>query len=712
MVDEALVARLTDMLQESFPKAKHLEEKLRHLFSYNQEPHKFTEEETRTLIAAIDSLKILDPACGSGAFPMGVIHKLVFILSKLDPENKHWLQRQIERVNDLPDPTIRDVLIKDIERAFRKNALDYGRKLFLIENCVFGVDIQPVAVQIAKLRFLISLIVEQQVHVDSPNRGIRPLPNLETKIVSADTLIPIPRPEQLEMRSPAIRQREAALKKVRNNQFNARTPSAKATCRHQDEQLRQEIAQLLISEGWHDAIARKLSAWNPYSPNTPAGFFDPEWMFQVAEGFDVVIGNPPYIQIQRFSGKQEQIDWQRHYVTFDRKGDVYCLFYERGINLLKKKGVLAYISSNKWMRANYGNKTRKFFAENTDPFLLVDFDACKVFEGVTVNTCVLGVKKGAKHSTFPACTLGTAFSIKTDIDRFVRDHAVPMDNVSEANWLIASKQGQDLKTKIESLGIPLSEWDISMNYGVKTGYNKAFILPAEQKDALIAADPRNAEIIHPVVRGKDIKRWRTDFADLWLINTHNGYGRIPPINVVKDYPTIKIYLDAYWNHLEQRQDQGVTPYNLRNCAYVEEFKKQKIAWGNLTLNAQFGFVPEGFCVNAPSPIITPASKYLLAVLNSKVADYYIRQLGVTRNGGYFEYKPMFVEQLPVPQVSPESQEPFEDLVDQILILSQSEDYRHNTGKHAKVKEYEQEIDRLVYDLYQLTEDEIKIVEAN
>ena len=147
MVDEALVARLTDMLQESFPKAKHLEEKLRHLFSYNQEPHKFTEEETRTLIAAIDSLKILDPACGSGAFPMGVIHKLVFILSKLDPENKHWLQRQIERVNDLPDPTIRDVLIKDIERAFRK--MPGLRSQTAIENCVFGVDIQPVAVQIA-----------------------------------------------------------------------------------------------------------------------------------------------------------------------------------------------------------------------------------------------------------------------------------------------------------------------------------------------------------------------------------------------------------------------------------------------------------------------------------------------------------------------------------------------------------------------------------
>lgn len=182
-----------------------------------------------------------------------------------------------------------------------------------------------------------------------------------------------------------------------------------------------------------------------------------------------------------------------------------------------------------------------------------------------------------------------------------------------------------------------------------TGYNEAFIIDGKKKEELIAEDPKSAEIIRPILRGRDIKRYGYAFADLWLINTHNGVKEkgIKPIDI-EDYPAVKKHLDSFYPQLEKRADKGDTPYNLRNCAYIEDFYKQKIVWGNLNLKASFAIADEGVFVNAPSPILVPADKYLLAVLNSKVADYYIRNLGVTRSGGYFEYKPMFVEQLPIP----------------------------------------------------------------
>jgi hypothetical protein len=193
------------------------------------------------------------------------------------------------------------------------------------------------------------------------------------------------------------------------------------------------------------------------------------------------------------------------------------------------------------------------------------------------------------------------------------------------------------------------------------------------------------------LRGRDIKRYGYDFADLWLINTHNGIKEkgIKPVNI-DDYPAIKKHLDKYYPELEKRADKGNTPYNLRNCAYIEDFYKQKIVWGNLNLTAAFSFAPEGMFINAPCPLVVPASNYLLAVLNSKLEDYYIRNLGVTRNGGYFEYKPMFIEKLPVP-------------------LSNNE-IDMKIGEIIQAKEY-CKIDKIIYDLYKLTEDEIKFIET-
>ena len=295
MVDESLIARLKTKLETACPGAADTEEHLRHLFAYNDQPHQFLLAEVDTLIEAIDHLKILDPACGSGAFPMGILHKLVFVLGKLDPGNQRWKARQLAKAAEIPDATVRERVLDDIEQTFGANELDYGRKLYLIENCIYGVDIQPIAVQISKLRFFISLVVEQKINPQADNLGIRPLPNLETKFVAANSLIGIDRPGQQLLRNLDIDAKEAELRKVREEHFLARTPAKKRKCRERDAELRGEIAELLKNDGWDIVTASRLASWNPYDQNASAGFFDPEWMFGITNGFDVIVGNPPYI---------------------------------------------------------------------------------------------------------------------------------------------------------------------------------------------------------------------------------------------------------------------------------------------------------------------------------------------------------------------------------------------------------------------------------
>ena len=311
MVDESLIAHLKNTVSS---RAIHCpsETKLRHLLAYNDEPHQFTDAEAEQLINAIDTLKILDPACGSGAFPMGILHKLVFILAKLDPRNDQWRQRQIVKVQNLidiaeeiDDSTVRRNTIRDLEHekdnineAFARNELDYGRKLYLIENCIYGVDIQPVAVQIAKLRFFISLVVDQKIDDTQENRGVRPLPNLETRFVAGNTLIGVEKPTQLLMRNPEIDRKETELGGVRRKHFTARTPRTKEKYRNLDKQIRSEISQLLKSDGFPSETTEKIANWDPYDQNAVADFFDAEWMFGITEGFDVVIGNPPYINVE------------------------------------------------------------------------------------------------------------------------------------------------------------------------------------------------------------------------------------------------------------------------------------------------------------------------------------------------------------------------------------------------------------------------------
>lgn len=635
MVDQALKGYLADALCQRVP-AVHKDDAqtgLDILFAYTEKQHAFTSAEVDALIAAIDDSNILDPACGSGAYPMGILHKLVFVLGKLDPNNEKWRQRQIAKAEEIEDAEARTSAIAAINADFANNALDYGRKLYLIENCIYGADKQPIAIQIAKLRFFISLICDQKTHNDkSRNLGIRPLPNLETKFVAADSLLALDMQQTTASiaDTPEVKQLKAELALVRHRYFSAQSREEKTRLRKQDDKLRQKILAALEKLGFGSDEERRRVEWNPYDHHAVAGFFEPLTMFgpRLQHGFDVVIGNPPYVQIQKFDAAQKQAWQTQSYKTYAATGDIYCLFYERGVRLLKEGGQLSYITSNKWMRAGYGEKLRKFFSQDVAVEEMIDFGGVAVFNAAMVDTVIVRLSKRPPMDSFAAAVLSRDFSLQQSLAEYMHSNAVLFDNPGTGadSWVVMSPDRYRIKQAVEAQGIPLEQWHIQINRGVLTGYNDAFYITSAQREAMIAEDPRCAELIVPLLRGRDIQRYGTDWEQLadekWMINTHNGVKEkgIPPINVQCDYPVLWRHLLAYQERLEPRADQGEHWSNLRNCAYLDEFNKPKIIYPNMTKYLPFYLdAAEHFFINDKAFILTTVDEslpYLAAVLNS------------------------------------------------------------------------------------------------
>ena len=691
-----------------------IEQKLRELFVYNDEPNPFDKADTEVLIRAIDTLKILDPAVGSGAFPMGGLHKLVFILGKLDPGNVQWKDRQIDRASTIPDPIARDNAIDDIEAAFERNDLNYGRKLYLIENCIYGVDIQPIATQIAKLRFFISLIVDQQIDDSPDNRGVRPLPNLETKFVAANTLIGLDRPLQMQIRNPQIDRKEKELEDVRRRHFTARTPKTKAKYRALDAQIRAEISELLEGIGFPHETTEKIAHWDPYDQNASADFFDSEWMFNVRDGYDVVIGNPPYIQLEKDGGRLGRLYEPCNFDSFNRKGDIYCLFYEQANQLLKNGGHTCFITSNKWMRAGYGKNLRGYFIEHTRPIQLLDMGP-DVFDA-TVDTNILLAQNNPSnaHPTFTATTIKSDFDKHTgNIAQYLKDNGITMALPAKGeSWVILSSSELALKHKIEEVGKPLKDWDINIYNGIKTGCNKAFIIDEAKRQELIAQDPRSAEIIKPFLRGRDIKRYHIQWAGLYMLAT--GYD----LDIPNEYPAIYNHLETIGERIEServgtrrkglfnRSDQGENWWNLRACAYYSEFEKEKVVYPETTLAANFFYDEGQYFIEKTCFMITGSHlKILVGLLSSTLMTFIYKQYcsgTVLGNKGY-QYNKHALEKLPLVKIPAAEQQFFITLVNQILDAKR-------TDSDAEVSELENEIDQIVYLLYDLTPKEIAIVE--
>ena len=405
MVEEALVAVLGAKVQPQDGDRGYLQERLRYLLDYedafNDAHELFEDAEAEATVQSIAELKVLDPAVGSGAFPMGILHKLTLALQRLDPKNSRWQALQRERASaradaafDTKDQQERDAELLDISQTFQRYSGDFGRKLYLIQNSIFGVDIQPVACQIAKLRFFISLAIEQQPNKDlSDNYGIRPLPNLETRFVAANTLLRPWKSQPDLWANPTHTQEglEEDLRKNRERYFHANTRDLKRRIRQQDRKLRDDLARELRHD-MADSEAEKISRWDPYDQNTHADWFDAKYMFGNGDGFDVVIGNPPYQQVKKGTYPKAQFPFSEG--SDKGKQNLYKLFVEQSYNLCKNNGIATLIVQSSLMCDLSSAQTRRLLLEYTRLRYIIEFPkaaptpGAQVFQSVMQGTCI------------------------------------------------------------------------------------------------------------------------------------------------------------------------------------------------------------------------------------------------------------------------------------------------------------------------------------
>ena len=698
MVDESIVAYLGDTPE------------VRALFANDFVLEKENSARYREIDGKLRHIRVLDLACGSGAFPMGLLNRLVDLLRKINPD----------------------------EDA-------YDLKLAIIENCIYGSDIQSIAAQITKLRFFISLICDCDKNPSEKNFGIPTLPNLETNFVAADSLIA---KKKQELRcnlfeNPEIEQTKTELSRIRHEHFSAKSASSKRRLREKDQLLREKLAKLLSeSDLYVPEDAKQLADWNPYDQNAVSAFFDPEWMFGVNDGFDIVIGNPPYIQLQGNGGELAKKYEKCGYQTFAKTGDIYCLFYERGCQLLKQGGHLCYITSNKWMRAGYGEKTRQYFAERMNPKLLIDFAGVKIFESATVDTNILLLEKGKnRHKTTCVVTSKQSKDGIRKLSDFVQQQGAVCDFATSDSWVILSPIEQSIKAKIEAVGTPLKDWDINIYRGVLTGCNEAFIIDTAKRDEILAncksddERERTAALIRPILRGRDIKRYGYDWANLWLIAT------FPSRNYdIEKFPAVKQHLLSFaedflrdngcvWvadNYLAEfckkklEQTHQVIEINGKrivvgkdaqtsrkktnnkwfetqdSISYWEDFNRPKVMYPNMTKYLPFYHDKQGFFSNDKSFVITgDHTAFLTAFLNSSLFKFCFMNNFPELLGGTRELRKIFFDKIHVIRIDYRTEKQFEMVVEDIQ--------KEYTRSKAIA------IDSMIFDLYGLTSKERELI---
>ena len=501
MVEEALVASLSQKCQPTDGDAELWDERLRYLLDYAQAfddaNEWFDDTEKDAVVRAISELKVLDPAVGSGVFPMGMLHKLTLALRRLDPDNNRWEKLQKERaiqraeiVFDTQDDSTRREELIEIDETFKRyRDSDFGRKLYLIQNSVFGVDIQPVACQIAKLRFFISLAIEQEPDRDADNFGVKPLPNLETRFITANTLIGLE--QQRTLTSNKARDLERELGNNREQHFHATTRQHKRKCQREDKRLRAELAAELQSMGTPADDAEKIAQWDPYDQNATADWFDPEWMFGIMEGFDVVIGNPPYVRQEKIKALKPAL--QKRYTCYTGAADLYVYFYERGLELLSASGTHTFICSNSWLDVNYGAPLQKYLLDNTTSAVICHSKASREFESADINTIVSIIQNGipSADSRLRFITFKTFIGDPNPDNRRerTRTYSDLKQEATQNNKYTGDKWGgkylraPDIYWTIleKGKGKLVSLRDIAeVRFGIKTGANEFFYLDDER----------------------------------------------------------------------------------------------------------------------------------------------------------------------------------------------------------------------------------------
>ncbi|WRC91260.1 class I SAM-dependent DNA methyltransferase [Helicobacter pylori] len=761
----------------------------------------FSNEKAKEYLQLLLTLRVCDPAVGSGHFLVSALNEMVWIAYKLGliaSLYRHELRLENDEIIiHTPENKIFNYTIphreNDPHHQIQKELFELKKSI--IENCLFGVDINPNSCEITKLRLWIELLKYSYYIFEKGKNtnALETLPNIDINIKCANSLIfnfPLNskltigqtlefsknlKAEIKEYKNSVMLYKEGLGEKTKILQNIAKLKSLIINYfieQHQAKKHLKESLKAFISE-YGDGIFDIGTAFgmemlkiarlkeNNYRFNPTLTKKQPrpigveanrllikikecyetlenlknskafEWRFEFPEvlddegdflGFDCIIGNPPYIRQEQIKDLKPLL--QKQYQDFyNSTADIYTYFFALAFHLLKEKGFSAFITSNKYARAKYGAKLREWLLKKTTIVSYMELNALKVFESAAVDTSIMSFIKQTppKESVFKYYepTENDKENLKSTPSLSMKQNAL-----STESFIFANATLLDLRDKMESVGTPLKDWDIQIYRGILTGCNEAFIITTEKRDAILNAcktqeeRKRTERLIKPILRGKDIKRYSYEWAGEWLINTHNGYtsnlkSKIPPIDIAK-YPATKAHLDAHRDTIATRCDQGDTPYHLRNCAYLEDFEKEKIVYGEIVQEPRF-YLDNGECelgyfyAEATSFILTGEHLcYLLGMLHSKLITFAFKTFyagGGLGESGY-RYKKAFVERLPIPQITEKNQELADKITDgakQILALKEK-DPKANTQK------LEKEIDALVYQLYNLTDEEIKIIE--
>ncbi len=758
----------------------------------------FSDEKAKEYLQLLLTLRICDPAVGSGHFLVSALNEMVRIayeLGLITSLYRHSLRLENDEI--IIHHTKTGEIFKytkahsenDPHHQIQKELFELKKSI--IENCLFGVDINPNSCEITKLRLWIELLkYSYYIFENGKNtNALETLPNIDINIKCGNSLIfnfPLNSKLTIGQTLEFSKNLKAEIKEYKNSvMFYKEGLGEKAKIlqniaklksliinyfieQHQASKHLKESLKAFISE-YGDEIfdistafgmeMLKIARKNNYKFNPTLTKKQPrsigveanrllikikecyetienlknsktlEWRFEFPEvlddegdflGFDCIIGNPPYIRQEQIKDIKPLLEKQ-YQDFYNSTADIYTYFFALSYHLLKDKGFNAFITSNKYARAKYGAKLRELLLKKTTIVSYMELNALKVFESATVDTSIMSFIKQtpSKESEFKYYE-----PTPDDKNDLKSAHSLTMKQnaLSTESFIFANASLLDLRDKMESVGTPLKDWDIQINYGIKTGANEAFIITTEKREEILNAcktkeeRKRTETLIKPILRGKDIKRYSYEWAHLWVINTHNGYtsnlkSKIPPIDIEK-YPATKAHLDSHWDTIATRSDQGDTPYHLRNCAYLEDFEKEKIVYSEIVQEPRF-YLDNGECelgyfyAEATSFILTGEHlRYLLGMLHSKLITFAFKTFyagGGLGESGY-RYKKAFIERLPIPKITEKNQELADKITDgvkQILALKE---------KDANTQQLEKEIDALVYQLYNLTDEEIKIIE--
>jgi hypothetical protein len=661
MVDESLVAHLKRTVDED------LEPEYRKLIQYTDEELQLTDEQKRQIMQSLYECKVLDPACGSGAFPMGMLQQMVHILGQLDPNNEQWKDMMLnnaisetsEAYHNATDEE-RSEIVADIERSFNEsiNRPDYARKLYLIENCIYGVDIQPIAIQISKLRFFISLVVDQKTN-NNPvdNFGIRPLPNLEAKFVAANTLVGLEKRETNLFDSETIREKEKEMKEAKHRIFGAKTVKTKRKYKEKVESLRNEITLMLKESGAIGNIeARQLSEWDMFDQNASSPFFDSEWMFSIKDGFDIIVGNPPYHQLSK--DKSAPLAYRaylkRRYNTSGGRQNTFIYFTHLGIELTANNGVLSYIIPNTILTQEYYKDTRKLLLKETSLLKVVFYDKMP-FENAVVENVTFIVSKHKQPDY--------------EISYYISDvHSVDYNCTKQKSEFMTSPifafsfKSNNINSKVALDSIKLKDL---------CNINQAIALKGDKSLSVKRDNPSGK--YYRLLDGRNINKysvtWTGEYLDYCLERIHSCKTK-----TIFEVPEKLLFRRVSANLIFTYDNNQ---YYALNTIVVVTLKGEKYI----------------------------SLKYLLALLNSKLLNFYYVTEHKSTKKVFSEIQARSVGELPIKHVSQNKQQGFISLVDKILISKEE-------NPQADTSSLENEIDKKVYRLYGLTYDEVLIVDPD